>query len=203
MIEGLAKPWGELALYFKYASENTIPAEYPSVSLWLFKMANIFGEQYFTLVWYFLVATASLAVVWLVKRLRGNPYVYLAGVLPLGGLFWDRFDVFPALFTILAIYLAKSKYPIFAFNALSVGVLLKVYPIILLPVLVLMMIRDKQYAKLLIGLFVFCLPLAFMNWDFISFHKDRGIQIESIRALPKLLNKESVVEYKHNTFEIK
>ncbi len=202
MIEQLARPWGELALYFKYASENIVPVEYPVPTLMLFKLANIFGEQYFTLMWYFLVATASLAALWLVKKMKGNPYVYLAGVLPLGGLFWDRFDVFPAVLTLLAVYLAKSK-SLFAFNVLSVAVLLKVYPIILLPVLVLMMITRKQYGIALIGLFVFALPLIFMNWDFTKFHKDRGIQIESIRAMPKLLNKESVVEYKHNTFEIK
>lgn len=201
-MEQLAKPWGELALYFKYASENMVPAEYPYPSLWLFKLANIFGEQYFTLVWYFLVATALLAVIWLVKRLKGNPYVFLAGVLPLGGLFWDRFDVFPAVLTLLAVYLAKSK-SLFAFNVLSVAVLLKVYPIILLPVLVAMMIRDRGIKLALIGVFVFLIPMAFTNWDFMDFHKDRGIEIGSIRAIPKLLNENSVTEFRYGAIEIK
>jgi len=212
MIEQLAKPWGELALYYDYASkikEGLVPyadffPEYPPLALWLFKTANIFGQQWFTLMWYGMVALAILATICMIKKLKGNPYIFLAVILPLGGLFWDRFDIFPALMSLLAVYLAMRG-NLWSFFALAAGVMLKIYPILLLPILIGMFIKRGKHRELLIGLVIFAVStfqlLSLNNlWEF---HGHRGIQIESIRAIPKLFNKNSITEYKHNSFEIK
>lgn len=211
MIEQLAQPWGELALYQTYGnlmrSGPFFEAEYPVFALRLFQLANIFGEKWFTLTWYGMVAICILIVALLVRKLRGNPYIFLAAILPLGGLLWDRFDIFPAMLSLLAVYLATNKKSIFirllAFFVLGLAILLKIYPIILLPVLMGMMFKRRYVEEMFLGFLIVIIMIGSVSWDCLSFHKDRGIQIESIRAIPKLLNKNSIVEFKHNTFEIR
>ncbi len=215
----LSEVWGELALYQQYAAKEGIPyvdfeLEYPPCALGLFKLANIFGEKWFTLMWYGMVAIAILLACLVIKRMKGNLFVFLAAILPLGGLFWDRFDIFPALFSLLAVYfvwkrdLLGADY-LWGFFLLGIGVMTKLYPIMLLPVLIGMLIKRGRGKDIWLGIVMFIIPILwcfifFPYWtDLFNFHKDRGIQIESVRAIPKLLNKDSIVEYSHNTFEIK
>ncbi len=213
MIE-ISVPWGELALYQGYAQNVGKPyldfqLEYPPLAFIFFKLANIFGKQYFTLMWYGMVVLAILISCLVIKRLKGNPYIFLACVLPLGGLFWDRFDIFPAMFSLLAVYLATKK-SFWSLPVLTLGILTKLYPVILLPVILGSLLKRKGYFAILYGAFI---SLVFVGYSFLffpnwfncvfGFHGNRGIQIESIRAIPKLLDENSVVEFKHNTFEIR
>jgi Gpi18-like mannosyltransferase len=133
----------------------------------------------------------------------------LACVLPLGGLFWDRFDIFPAMFSLLAVYLATKK-SFWSLPVLTLGILTKLYPVILLPVILGSLLKRKGYFAILYGAFI---SLVFVGYSFLffpnwfncvfGFHGNRGIQIESIRSIPKLSDENSVVEFKHNTFEIR
>lgn len=213
MIE-ISVPWGELALYQGYAQNVGKPyldfqLEYPPLAFIFFKLANVFGKQYFTLMWYGIVVLAVLISCLVIKRLKGNPYIFLACVLPLGGLFWDRFDIFPAMFSLLAVYLATKK-SFWSLPVLTLGILTKLYPVILLPVILGSLLKRKGYFALLYGAFI---SLAFVGYSFLffpnwfncvfGFHGNRGTQIESIMAIPKLLDENSVVEFKHNTFEIR
>ena len=210
--ERLSIPFGELGLYYSFAEKIGLGLkpyidffpEYPPFALCLFRLANVFGIEWFTLVWYSMIVLATIIIFYLIKKLNGNPYIYLASILPLGGLYWDRFDVFPAMFTLLSIYLAK-KGNVLSFVSLFIGIMIKIYPIILLPVIV-SMFFVKNIKKMIFGLSLFILLLIVTPKDFIknmfSYHGHRGIQIESIRAIP-LLFKDSVVEWKHGTYEIK
>jgi len=203
MIEQLAIPWGELGTYLRYANNGSL--EYPPLAVGLFRIANIFGEKWFTLTWYGMVALAILLTCLVLKRMKGNFYIFLASILPLGGLLWDRFDIFPALITVLAVYLA-TNWGILALPVLAIGVILKIYPILLLPIVIGMLIKRGKYLGLAVGSVAFTLIVWLglaKSESVLEFHGNRGIQIESIRAMPKLLDKNSVVEFKHNTFEIK
>jgi len=203
MIEQLAIPWGELGTYLRYANNGSL--EYPPLAVGLFRIANIFGERWFTLIWYGMVALAILLTCLVLKRMKGNFYIFLASILPLGGLLWDRFDIFPALITVLAVYLA-TNWGILALPVLAIGVILKIYPILLLPIVIGMLIKRGKYLGLAVGSVAFALIVWLglaKSESVLEFHGNRGIQIESIRAMPKLLDKNSVVEFKHNTFEIK
>jgi len=214
-IESLAVPWGELALYHSFAdkiSQGLVPyidffPEYPPLALTLFSIANLFGEQWFTLMWYGMALLATVGTMILIKRLNNNPYVFLACILPLGGLFWDRFDIFPAFFTLLSIYQAK-KGNLLSLVSLFIGIMIKIYPIILIPVILLMFLVKsiKKFISaslLFIALIViFILPNRQVIDTLFKYHGNRGIQIESIRATP-LLFKDSITEFKHNTFEIR
>jgi len=69
-----------------------------------------------------------------------------------------------------------------------------------------MLIKRGKYLGLAVGSVAFTLIVWLglaKSESVLEFHGNRGIQIESIRAMPKLLDKNSVVEFKHNTFEIK
>ena len=210
--ERLSIPFGELGLYYSFAEKINLGLkpyidffpEYPPFALYLFRLANIFGVEWFTLMWYLMVFIATVFIAYLIKKLNGNFYIYLACILPLGGLYWDRFDVFPSMFALLSVYLAKKE-NISSFVSLFIGIMIKIYPIILLPV-ILGMFFVKNIKKMIFGLSLFILLLIVTPKDFIknmfSYHGHRGIQIESIRAIP-LLFKDSVVEWKHGTYEIK
>lgn len=214
-VESLAIPWGELALYYSFAEKinqglkpyvDFFP-EYPPLALTLFRIANLFGERWFTLMWYGMIALATLGTMYLIRKLKHNPYVFLACVLPLGGLFWDRFDIFPAFFTLLAVYQAK-KGSFLSVVSLAIGVMIKIYPIILLPVIIAMFLfKSVKRAIVALALFillmvVFILPSKQFIDVLFKYHGHRGTQIESIKATP-LLFKDSVVEFKSSTFEIR
>ena len=217
-IEGITKTFGELTLYFSYADQMMqgkkpyidIPAEYPIGALYLFKLADIFGEKYFTLMWYGMVALATLGIALIIKKLKGNPYIFLAAILPLEGLFYDRFDIFPALFSIIAVYAAIKKKNIISIVALTIGILLKIYPIILLPVLIFIMVKNSGWGKMFLSMIIFgtiMLTIFFtqqpMIQRIVGYHGHRGIEIESVKAIPLLIKKDSIVEFKHSTYEIR
>lgn len=215
-MEGILKPFGELTLYQGYGQKIMdglkpyvdFKPDYPPFALVLFNMANIFGSQWFTLMWYGMISLATIGMMILIKKLKGNPYIYLACVLPLGGLYWDRFDVFAALFSLWAIYLAKKK-NYWSFYILVIGIMIKIYPIILLPI-ILAMFWMESFKKAVIGLilFLFLLTIAICpQKEFLAgmyeYHGHRGIQIESIKAMPLLFKEDSIVEWKHGTYEIR
>ena len=220
--EILSTPRGELALYHSFAdklSQGMIPygdffPEYPPFSLPIFWLANVLGYRWFTLIYYVLVASFAGLLAFLIHKKGGNSYIFLAAVLPLGGLFWDRFDIFPAFFAFLAIYLMKKNVYMSSLS-LSIGFLIKVFPAVLLPIVFFSAWKQKKSIEAM-SLFVFPIiavlgTITLLGGSFkklIEFQGNRGIQIESSRATPLLLqhllyDKELIVEYNHYTFEVR
>lgn len=220
IIEELAKPTGELILYHDFALRmwmGQLPykdffPEYPPGALVFFYLAQFLGTTFFTLMWYLEIAIAISLITFTIWKLKGNFYIFLAMIFPLGGLLWDRFDIFPALLSILSIYLGIRKKFYWAFFILGMGVLTKVYPLFLLPILIYW--QKDYFQKLLNSLCIFLLTiviplLIIISYGgskglikFFEFQVKRGIAIESIRAMPILVKGKGIVEYKHNTFEI-
>lgn len=212
-MEALAKPVGELTLYFSFAdkiSKGLTPyvdffPEYPPFALHLFSLANIFGEMWFTLIFYLMVALAVLGMMIMIKKLKGNPYIFLCCILPLGGLLWDRYDIFASYFTLLSIYLAKKRNLLSIF-ALIAGIMTKIYPIVILPIILGMFMFQGKFWKatllFIIGMLMCILPQKKFIDVLFKYHGNRGIQIESIKATP-LLFQDSIVEWGHGTYEIR
>ena len=222
-MEQLAKPWGELALYYDFASRmwwGQLPyrdffPEYPPFSLFFFWLANLGGERWFTLSYYSLILFFLFLSAIIVIRLKGNPYAMIASAFVLGGLFFDRFDLFPAFFVLLSFYLLK-KYWQWAFVVLGFGFLTKVYPILFLPIL----FFSVGWRHSLKGFLYFLIPIILTIGLIIGYgggdglktlyqrHFNRGIQIESLRAMPMLIQalqgrRQVIIEYKNYTYEIK
>ena len=220
MIEQLAKPWGELALYHDFAlkmSNGLLPykdfyPEYPPLSLLFFRLPLIFGTRYYMLTYYALISIFLILTVLLIRRLKGNGWAFIS-VLVLGGLFWDRFDIFPAFLSLLAVaYMVKKKATL-AYITLSLGFLTKIYPLLLLPVFLVYTFRDNiAFAKHRIGpsyfpgikkafggIVIFSIPIAIVLHiilgyggrngliKFAEFQGNRGLHVESIRATIPLI----------------
>ena len=221
-MEQLAQPWGEIALYHDFANriwQGQLPykdffPEYPPLSLFFFWIADVFGTQWFTIIYYMLITIFVFLLIILIQKKQGNPYIFLASVLPLGGLFWDRFDIFPAFFAFLSLYLVRKNIVLSSLS-LGIGIMIKIFPLAFLPII---FFQAWKQGKLLVSIFTLSMIIALTIipilvyggsfGKFIEFQGKRGIQIESFRATPLLIQallgkKEVIVEYKHYTYEVR
>jgi hypothetical protein len=97
-----------------------------------------------------------------------------------------RYDLIPAALTVAALVALAHRRDALAGLALAVGVVTKLYPVVLLP-LALAVCWRRGPARLVLGLAVGVLPLVPLSlfwpwWGFASFHVDRGLQVESFAA---------------------
>jgi uncharacterized membrane protein len=87
-----------------------------------------------------------------------------------GTLVTGRFDMLPAALVLVALYAFMNGKNKTAWAFLALGLSTKMYPIIIAPLFVLYLLRQKQYRKLVYGIavFVFVLLLINLPWVFIS-----------------------------------
>jgi len=108
----------------------------------------------------------------------------------LGDIVINRFDVIPAVMSLAAMYFYTAGKNKTAWFVLALGVLTKIYPAVLAPLFALPYVFSREYRPLCKSLAVFALTGAVFSlpfliasptgfWDFISFHSDRGLQLES------------------------
>jgi hypothetical protein len=108
-----------------------------------------------------------------------------------------RFDLLPALLTMLAVRYAIDR-PARSGAFLAVGVLVKLYPAVLLPMLLLPHLAARRWNAACRSLGVFAgmmllvlIPFAIVShkhlFDFLAFHRARGLQVESIGGAAILL----------------
>ena len=138
--------WGDdhadIGLYHSYALDaftrsglHHLPAEYPILSLLPFALTLLpapdYGVAYVAAMG--AIVIASFFVMWRTAspdRTRAFVlYLLLAGPWVLFG----RFDLFPALAVLLATLAATGNRRLLAYSLLAAGVLLKLYPLVLLP----------------------------------------------------------------------
>lgn len=177
--------------------------EYPPFSLIIFTIAQIFGTPWFSLIFYFEVLLFIVLGALIIKKLQGNYWIWLGLLFALGILNWERFDIFPAVFTLLSIYYLKHNKNNLAFLTLSIATLLKFYAIFLLPILILYSF-PKHYLKglaLYLTVIILTFTLIIINGGYvglsrlISYHIRRGLQPEAVKALPLLMSKKTIIIY--------
>ncbi|CAN5525765.1 glycosyltransferase family 87 protein [soil metagenome] len=119
------------------------------------------------------------------------PLAILAAFVPL------RFDLLPALLTLLAVRYAIDR-PARSGAILALGVCVKLYPAALLPILLLPHVTARRWrgAGRLVCAFagmmlLVLVPFAIVShnhvFDFLTFHRVRGLQVESIGGAAILL----------------
>jgi len=149
----------------------------PQAYLWAFVLQNIVLAGAITLLlarWY------GVRAAMLFNGLLALSAVYM----PL------RFDLLPALLTLMAVRWTFDR-PARAGVALAIGVLVKLYPIVLLPILLLAnLLSGRPRAAIVLGaafilaMLAISLPIEIASGghmlDFLKFHSARGIQIESL-----------------------
>jgi len=102
----------------------------------------------------------------------------------------DRYDVFPMVLTLLTFYLFITKRYTWAWVVLAIATMTKLYPIVILPVLMGFILIDRDWKEMVRGALIFVatavvivIPLVLIGSDvmtfFIGYHMDRPLQYES------------------------
>lgn len=177
--------------------------EYPPLAILFIAIPRLFGSTpwgyetaYVALVYVFMVIG-----LWLISRLAADlgasrtraMVAYAVLTLLMLEFVLDRFDVFVMVVTLMSFVLLVERRPTWAFVLLAVGVLIKVYPAILLPVYMIYLYYDGRGRDALYGFASFAVTgvvvvAAFVLIDpdimtnFISYNTDRPLQIESVAS---------------------
>jgi hypothetical protein len=195
-------------LYLNFASkvfEGQMPyrdfsLEYPPLALIFFIIPRLFTSDW--LIFSVLYQAEVLIFAWLglwvmykiALRMGKTPWKlmtpYVLGILVIGPILGQQYDIFPAVMTLLSLYcfwLGRHKSSWFW---LALGVMTKLYPAILIPVYLIIYWRNHQIRPLFSGIVTFSLTCLVMLIPFLitgpqnlgsllTYHTQRGIQIES------------------------
>jgi hypothetical protein len=127
---------------------HMLPLEYPPLTLVLFSLSLLAPIPYYQLVFALWMALTSVLIYWLLLRYGPRGAALTFALFALVGA-WataeGRFDLVPALLTLLCMLAAERKYWTAAYIALAFGTLLKIYPLLLLPALFIAEQRAAQY----------------------------------------------------------
>jgi hypothetical protein len=196
---------GDLVLYKSVANDlfnGRLPYRdqvfgYPPYAIPIFALPRIFGNDHYFLIF---IGMAFLAD-WTIKMLlliiglqhsttaRGLlPVLCYSLAVPFIHFFYlQRYDVWPALICLAAVWLFSSGRHFLCGLAIAAGIGVKVYPaVFLLPLFVLAM-RIGKGKRLVAGLVAGLLPIVLLSlvlpwWRFAQFQGARGLQCESLYA---------------------
>lgn len=140
---------------------HMLPEEYPPLTLLPFSLALLSPLPYYQVAFAVLMSLAAMLIYWLLLTYgpRGSTLIF-ALYLFMGALATAqiRYDLIPATLTLLCLIAAERKHWTSAYVALAFGVLVKIYPLLLLPALFL----AEQYAST-DDLFITKLPFSFQH----------------------------------------
>lgn len=153
---------GDVALYYRYAQGfwteyplfHTLPVEYPLLSLVPFSLTLVppgLDPDVLFAVWMGLLILLGYAgFLHFGTRRQAVAYaVYL--ILGAGATVMARFDIVPALVTLAALWAAERRRFPLVYALLAVGILLKLYPAFLVPVVMIEQWRDRRSAQLMLN----------------------------------------------------
>jgi hypothetical protein len=126
---------------------HALPLEYPPLSLVLFSLPLFVPLDYYTVVFAILMALTIVFIYWLLLRYapRGAGLAFaIYMVIGAWGIAVGRFDLVPAALTLICVIAAERQLWAYAYIALAIAFLLKIYPLLFLPVL---FIAEQQDAR--------------------------------------------------------
>jgi hypothetical protein len=201
---------GDISVYHRYAVEfwagknafHALPIEYPPLSIAVFTLSVLPPLRDYASVYAYWMAGFFLVGYFAFRRFssRHNATIYAVYLL-LGatGALLGRFDLFPALLTVAAFWAGRRRQFLLAYLFLAAGALLKLYPLALLPVLMIehrrfLMTHDRPWRvpvaegmAAVVGLVTASFVLGFLvvGWDSLStfyYAAARPLQVESLGA---------------------
>jgi hypothetical protein len=143
--------------------------------------------------------------------------IYLALTAVSFQVLYDRFDIAVAFLVLLAIYFALAKNWLWAYIVIVLGAFTKLFPAILLPIMVIYQIRRNKVSSVIrdfgiaviAGLCLLIVSIALFGdwWGYmLEYHGRRGIQIESLYASIAMLTDfagiKAVVEHEYGAYQI-
>ncbi len=126
---------------------HMLPLEYPPLTLLLFSLPLLLPLAYYQVGFVFIMSALMLFTYWLILRYgqRGGAVAFLIFmVLGACALVPMRYDLLPAVLTLLSLIAAHKQRWTAAYIALTCGVLFKIYPILLFPALFIAEQRSKE-----------------------------------------------------------
>ena len=198
-------------LYFDYASQmldgkmpySDFKAEYPPIAMLLILIPGYFTESSFTYQIIFAIevyAFLMFGLYWvyrIAERYTDKPNrisdLYIVFTVILLDFVLDRYDIFPMVLLIGAVYFfTREKFDI-AWIILALGIMTKLYPAVVAPVFLIYLLMRKDYRNAGRGVLI-CAVIALLSllpfiiadpdtaFSFFTYHVDRGLQTESPAA---------------------
>jgi uncharacterized membrane protein len=178
--------------------------EYPPGAFAVFLPPNAFGADHYNAAFKALMAVCGAATIVLValvlaelgaSRLRIGVAVALLALAPiaLGPISLNTYDAWPALLTVLTLWLLLRRHDVLAFAVLGLAVSAKVYPLVLVPLAGWLVWRRAGARRTLIALGVMVVVVAAVVAPFAAYaphgvfesfrsQATRGLQVESFGA---------------------
>ncbi len=182
--------------------------EYPPLAMLFFWIPRIAGPTLWLYSQNFQLEIIAADVVILLvlfdwARRRGrNPAmmlaVYTAAFVAIGPIVGRQFDLFPAAFTLIALYTFDTGHRKTSWVFLALGVMTKVYPLLLAPLFALYEWKAGERKRLRDGLIAFVATMLVLVLpsiiasppsllSLVAYHGERGIQLESTYSSVLLL----------------
>ncbi len=189
---------GDVWLYQDYAKKllgepPQLPREYPPLSALLFVVPQYLHPENYMLGWVVWAALAMWLTMVTIDRVNGGGFwMFLLVALGAWGTAAFRFDIFIVLVTTLAFAAGTRKRWVFAQLLLALGIALKLYPLILMPVVVLWQWRTTRRLPIsaaLAGAAGLLIAIGSM-WaidptqlrGLLAYHGQRPLEVESLGA---------------------
>jgi uncharacterized membrane protein len=123
---------------------------------------------------------------------------YILGILLIGPILGQQYDIFPAVMMLLSLYYFWLGHNKTSWFWLALGVMTKLYPAVMIPLYLIIYWSNRQLKPVLSGVLTFVLTCLILLMPFlvtgpdnlmslINYHSQRGIQIESFYGACLLL----------------
>ena len=201
-------PYSATGIYFDFASKvihGQIPyrdfsLEYPPLALIFFIIPRLFADGWplFSILYQVEVmvfAIIGAAVIYKIARRLGKPswkllLPYVIGILAIGPITGQQYDMFPAVLMLLSLYFFWTGKHKTSWLFLALGTLTKIYPFVIAPIYLIYYWKNRQFKPLVSGILVFAtaclivlLPFLVISpsslLSLVNYHSQRGLQIES------------------------
>lgn len=208
--------WYDVYFYWEHARDimnGAVPyvdfqTAYPPFSFVIYLIPYIFtpGEVAFHYGFAIFTYLMSLVAIWGLFKFcdkvgLGHKYVYLTFLLLILGVnnfFIARNDTITTVFVVLCLLLYFDRRYVPAFVFLALGIMTKIYPILLLPVLLIPFLAKKDWKSTfgygaVAAAVCFIIELPFLINDpstafsYLFQHSGRGMEIESIISIPFMI----------------
>jgi len=201
-------PYTATALYFDDASKvmrglmpyRDFTFEYPPLALLFFLLPRLVASTYpvFAAVFEAEVLIFGLIGLFFIysiaRRLGKSPWklmlIYTICILAIGPIVAQQFDIFPSVMVLFSLYYFWTGHQKISWVLLALGTLTKIFPVAIAPIFIFDYIHNRQYRQLRSGILTFAaiclvgaLPFIIFGqdsiWNMVSYHAQRGLQLES------------------------
>jgi uncharacterized membrane protein len=176
------------------------PLEYPPFALFFLVFPRLFTSSFpvYTILFQIEVFVFDMIAVYLIYLMAEKrniaPWkmlaVYTAAILAIGPIFVNSYDIFPTVLVLLSLYFFQRGNNKTSWAVLALGVMTKIYPIVIAPIFFLYLMRERRYKSIWEGLVSFAavflisiLPFLILRAgslaSLLSFHTGRPLEIES------------------------